>query len=55
MNSQNLQIKNAKAIRLPQDWGHVLRLILPTFPTEEIEARLFKSQEQKSGQKYLRK
>ncbi len=49
MNSQNLQIKGAKAIRLPQDWGHMLRLILATFPMEEIEERLFKSQEQKSG------
>ena len=53
MNSRNLQIKVAKAIRLTQDWGHMLRLILATFPMEEIEARLFKSQEQKSGQKYL--
>ncbi len=53
MNSRNLQIEGAKAIRLPQDWGHMLRLILTTFPIEEIEERLFKSQEQKSGQKYL--
>jgi hypothetical protein len=55
MNSQNLQIECAKAIRLPQDWGHMLRLILATFPTEEIEAGLFKSQAWKSGQKYLQK
>jgi hypothetical protein len=55
MNSQNLQIEGAKAIRLPQDWGHILRLILVTFSTEEIEERIFKSQEQKSGQKYLQK
>jgi hypothetical protein len=33
----------------------MLRLILTTFPTEEIEGRLFKSQEQKLGQKYLQK
>jgi hypothetical protein len=32
-----------------------LRLILATFPTEEIEARLFKLQELKLGQKYLQK
>jgi hypothetical protein len=55
MNSWNLQIEGAKAIRLPQDWGHMLRLILATFPTEEIEAWLFKSQERKSGKKYLQK
>jgi hypothetical protein len=53
MNSRNFQIKYAKVIRLPQDWGHKLRLILVTFPKEEIKARLFKSQEWKSGQKYL--
>jgi hypothetical protein len=53
MNSWNHQIEGAKAIRLPQDWGHMLRLILATFPTEEIEARLFKSQERKLCQKYL--
>jgi hypothetical protein len=53
MNSQNLQIKGAKAIRLPQDWGHMLRLILTTFLMEEVEERLFKSQERKSGKKYL--
>jgi hypothetical protein len=51
MNSRNLQIDGAKVIRLHQDWGHMLRLILATFPTEEIEARLFKSQEWKLGQK----
>jgi hypothetical protein len=45
MNSQNLQIKSAKAIRLPQDWEHMLRLILAIFPMEEIKVRLFKSQE----------
>jgi hypothetical protein len=28
----------------------MLRLILATFPTEEIEERLFKLQERKSGQ-----
>jgi hypothetical protein len=28
MDSHNLQIKCAKAIRLPQDLGHMLRLIL---------------------------
>jgi hypothetical protein len=33
----------------------MLSLILATFPTEEIEARLFKSQERKLGQKYLQK
>jgi hypothetical protein len=55
MNSWNLQIKGDKAIRLPQDWGHMLRLILATFPMEEIKERLFKSQERKSAQKYLRK
>jgi hypothetical protein len=33
----------------------MLRLILATFPMEEIEERLFKSQERKSGQKYLQK
>ncbi len=53
MNSRNLQIKGAKAIRLPQHWGHMLRLILATFPMKEIKERLFKSQELKSGQKYL--
>jgi hypothetical protein len=47
MNSQNLQIKGAKAIRLPQDRGHMLMLILAIFPVEEIEERLFKLQEQK--------
>jgi hypothetical protein len=53
MNSQNLQIEGAKVIRLPQDWGHMLRLILATFVMEEIEAKLFKSQEPKSDQKYF--
>jgi hypothetical protein len=53
MNSQNLQIESAKVIRLPQDLGHMLRLILATFPMEEIKARLFKSQKRKSAQKYL--
>jgi hypothetical protein len=53
MNSQNLQIDGAKAISLPQNWGCMLRLILATFPMEEIEERLFKAQERKSGQKYL--
>jgi hypothetical protein len=43
MNLQNLQIEGAKAIRLPQDWWHVLSLVLATFPMEEIEERLFKS------------
>jgi hypothetical protein len=43
MNSRNLQIDGAKAIRFPQDWGHMLRLILTTYPMEEIEERLFKS------------
>jgi hypothetical protein len=33
----------------------MVRLILATFSTEEIEEILFKSQEQKSGQKYLQK
>jgi hypothetical protein len=33
----------------------MLRLILATFPMEEIETRLFKLQEWKSGQKYLQK
>jgi hypothetical protein len=42
MNSQNLQIEGANAIRLPQNWGHMLRLILATFPIEEIEEKLFK-------------
>jgi hypothetical protein len=51
MNSQNLKIEGTKAIILPQDWGHMLRLILATFPMEEIEERLFKSHEQKLGQK----
>jgi hypothetical protein len=55
MNSQNFQIECAKAIRLPQDWGHILWLILATFPMEEIKERLFNSQERKSGQKYLQK
>jgi hypothetical protein len=55
MNSRNLQIEGANVIRLSQDWGHMLRLILPTFPMEEIEERFFKSQEQKSDQKYLLK
>jgi hypothetical protein len=55
MNSQNLQIEGAKAIRLPQDWGHMVGLILAKFSKEEIEERLFKSQERKSGQKYLQK
>ncbi len=49
MNSWNLQIKDAKVIRLPQDWGHMLKLILATFSTEEIEERLFKLQEWKLG------
>jgi hypothetical protein len=31
----------------------MLRLILATFPMKEIKERLFKSQELKSGQKYL--
>jgi hypothetical protein len=31
----------------------MFRLILATFPIEEIEERLFKSKEWKSGQKYL--
>jgi hypothetical protein len=53
MYSWNLQIEGANAIRLPQDLGHMLRLILVTFSMEEIEERLFKSQERKSGQKYL--
>jgi hypothetical protein len=53
MNTQNIQIEGAKAIILPQDWGHMLRLILATFPTKEIEERLFNSQKQKSCQKYL--
>jgi hypothetical protein len=53
MNSQNLQIEGAKAIILSHDWGHMLGLILATFLIEEIEERLFKSQERKSGQKYL--
>jgi hypothetical protein len=55
MNSWILQIEGAKAIRLPQHWGHILRLILATFPMDEIEERFFKSQERKSSQKYLRK
>jgi hypothetical protein len=55
MNSRNLQIEGANTIRLPQDWGHMLKLILATFPTEEIKERLFKLQGQKSGQKYLQK
>jgi hypothetical protein len=55
MNSRNLQIKGAKAIWLPQGWGPMLRLILATFPMEEIKERLFKSQERKLGQKYLQK
>jgi hypothetical protein len=55
MNSQNLQIEGAKAIRLPQDWGHMLSFILATFPTKEIEARLLKSEERKLGQKYIQK
>jgi hypothetical protein len=50
MNSQNLQIECAKAIRLPQDWGHVLRLVLATFPIEQFKERHFKSQEWKSGE-----
>jgi hypothetical protein len=53
MNSQNLQSKGAKAIGLPQDWGHMLRLILASFPMEKIEEKLLKSWNQKSGQKYL--
>jgi hypothetical protein len=53
MNSQNLQIKGAKAIGLPQDWGHMFRLILATFSMEEIEGKLIKSWNQKSVQKYL--
>jgi hypothetical protein len=55
MNSWNLQIDGAKAIRLPQDWGNMLRLILATCPMEEIKERLLKLQERKSGQKYLQK
>jgi hypothetical protein len=55
MNSWNVQIEGAKAIRLPQDCRHMLRLILATFSIEKIKARLFKSQEWKSGQKYLKK
>jgi hypothetical protein len=53
MNSRNGQIEGAKAIILPQDWGHIVKLILAIFPTEEIEERLLKSKERKSGQKYL--
>jgi hypothetical protein len=53
MNSWNLQIEGVEAVRLPQDWGHMLRFVLATFHIEEIEERLFKSQEGKSGQKYL--
>jgi hypothetical protein len=37
MNSRNLQIKGAKAIGLPPDWGHMLRLILATFAMEDIK------------------
>jgi hypothetical protein len=37
MNKRNIQIEAAKAIRLPQDGGHMLRLILETFLMEEIE------------------
>jgi hypothetical protein len=55
MNSRNLQIDGTKGIRLPQDQGHMWRLILATFPMEEIEERLFNSQEPKLGQKCLRK
>ena len=55
MNSRNLQIEGAKAIELPQDWDHMLRLILATFPTKEIEENLLKTLERKSGQKYLQK
>jgi hypothetical protein len=43
MNSWNLHIEGAKAIRLPQDSGHMLRLIVATFLMEEIEEVLFKS------------
>jgi hypothetical protein len=46
MNSRHLQIDGAKSIRLLQDLGHILRLILATFPMEEIEG-LFKSQQRK--------
>jgi hypothetical protein len=53
MNSQNLQIKGAKAIGLPQDWGHMLRLALGTFPTYEIEEKLLISQNRVLVQKYL--
>jgi hypothetical protein len=52
MNSRHLQIDGAKSIRLLQDLGHILRLILATFPMEEIEG-LFKSQQRKLTQKYL--
>jgi hypothetical protein len=55
MNLLNLQIECPKSISLPQDWGHMLRLILATFPIEEIKARLFRSQEWNLSQKYLRK
>jgi hypothetical protein len=55
MNSRNLQIKGAKAIGLPQDCGHMLRLVLATFPMEEIEEKLLKSRNRESGQKYLQK
>jgi hypothetical protein len=52
MNSRHLQIDGAKSIRLLQDLGHILRLILATFPMEEIEG-LFKSQQRKLAKKYL--
>jgi hypothetical protein len=53
MNSWNIQIKGAKTIILPQDWGHMLRLILAIFSIKEIEERHLKLQEWKPGQKYL--
>jgi hypothetical protein len=55
MNSQNLQIKGAKAIGLPQHWGHMLSLILATFPMEETKEKFLKSWNRKLGQKYLQK
>jgi hypothetical protein len=55
MNSWNLEIECPKSIRLPQDWGHLFRLILATFPMEEIKEKLLTSWNKKSGQKYLRK
>jgi hypothetical protein len=54
MNSRNLQIQGAKSIGLPQDWSHMLRLILATFRIEEIEEKLLKSWNKKLCQKYLR-